>query len=41
MFVPFNDLTRIHTPLKKGVIKKFEKIVDKKQFCSQRRYQNI
>ena len=32
MFVPFNDLTRIHTPLKKGVIKKFEKIVDKNNF---------
>ena len=32
MFVPFNDLTRIHTPLKKGVIKKFEKIIDKNNF---------
>ena len=32
MYVPFNDLTRIHNPLKKGVIKKFEKIVDKNDF---------
>jgi len=32
MYVPFNDLTRIHNPLKKIVIKKFEKIIDKNDF---------
>ena len=29
MFVPFNDLTRIHTPLKKGVIKNLKKLLIK------------
>lgn len=30
--IPFNDLTRIHTPIKKKVIKEFEQVVDKSQF---------
>ena len=32
MKVPFNDLTRIHEPIKKKVITKFSKIVDQNSF---------
>ena len=32
MKVPFNDLSRIHTPLKNGVLKKFSTVVDKNNF---------
>lgn len=30
--IPFNDLARIHAPIKKKIIKEFEQVVDKSQF---------
>ena len=30
--IPFNDLTRIHAPIKKKIIKEFDQVVDKSQF---------
>ena len=32
MYVPFNDLSRIHKPLVKDAFKVFEKIVNNSQF---------
>ena len=32
MKVPFNDLSRIHNPIKNNVLSKFSKVIDKNDF---------
>ena len=41
MKVPFNDLSRIHDPLKDKVLKKFSKVVDKNDFILNKDVENF